>query len=1120
MRIPGAKPHNTKLVESAAMASVKPPVPTYSPMLPPEIIANEVRDVKGPDGTVKRKPIGLSEAGLETVVYAGQAHQTFLPGAVGDEAKHGATYTAPGDLQYTANKIGRERWALDPVGHNGPVETFDSAADLSKHMDGWRKPSGDTFRAAPEEFRRGFLCGDGTGTGKGRQICGVILDQTSRGVPKHVWVTEKDKLFNDAKRDWADMGQNPDDIIHFDKLHAGGFKHDKGIVFTTYDKLKSGPRDQKEPRNADRLVEWLGKDFDGVIALDEAHNMGNADDTEGSRGTVKASQKALAALKIMKALPKARVMMVSATGATELNNLSYMDRLGLWGRGTPFENKAEFLQQMEEGGTAAMESVSQSLKARGLYVARSLSYDGVKTDRLQHQLSDEQRYVYDNLAEGWQAVLQNIDKAIESIAGGKENVKHAGMVAGAAKAQFQAAQQRFFNQVTTSLMVPTLIKHMEKDIAEGRSPVVQMVNTGESALTRALSSHEEGDSYEDIDLSPRQMLIGYLEKSFPVHRMEEYTDENDNVRMRIAKDSAGNPIEDPQAVAMRDELIARAHDLRIPEAPLDQIINHFGHENVAEATGRNERLVKKLNADGVLELTREKRNSKLANESEARAFQSGKKKILAFSDAGGTGASYHADRGAGNQAQRSHYLLQPGWRADKAVQGLGRTHRTNQSSAPIFHLLETPEIPGTKRFVSTIARRLSQLGALTRGQAATGGGVDLFTAADNMESPQAQAGLESFINELKAGGNINGTGYTDFMKRLGFKVDEDSAGGGWGRVKGQSEVPEMSQFLNRVLALKLEDQKAVFDKLDKNIADQVDMAKANNTLDNGVEKFAAQKIEPAGKSQLVYRDPGTGAEAHITETLVTKKRDKLTWDNAARAKPVKFVQNTRSGSVWAVEHGTATTDPRTGSIIPQYRLIGVTSKKHVPAADVDTVGRYNSSYRELDKNEAERAWNEQYKSTPDVVTSPEYFVSGDLLAVWDKLPRDKPKIYRVNMSDGKSIVGRHVPAALVDDVKKKLGVATGIKKTPTADETHTAVLRGQTATLANGWKLKYSRVQNEPRIELTGPIGLHKAGLRQDGVIVEKIASQDRYFIPTGEDGVRVLDRVTGSRNAPITEVK
>ena len=62
-----------------------------------------------------------------------------------------------------------------------------------------------------------------------------------------------------------------------------------------------------------------------------------------------------------------------------------------------------------------------------------------------------------------------------------------------------------------------------------------------------------------------------------------------------------------------------------------------------------------------------------------QAFMDDEKYILVFSDAGGTGRSYHADRGAKNRRLRVHYLLEAGWEADTAIQGLGRSNRTNQA---------------------------------------------------------------------------------------------------------------------------------------------------------------------------------------------------------------------------------------------------------------------------------------------------------------------------------------------------------------------------------------------------------------------------------------------------------
>src|SRR3546814_1786275 len=127
----------------------------------------------------------------------------------------------------------------------------------------------------------------------------------------------------------------------------------------------------------------------------------------------------------------------------------------------------------------------------------------------------------------------------------------------------------------------------------------------------------------------------------------------------------------------------------------------------------------------------------------------GRKRVLIFSDAGGTGRSYHASLDAVNQEQCVHLLLEPGWRADRAIQGLGRTHRTHQASTPLFRPVTT-DCKGELRFTSTIARRLDTLGALTRGQRQTGG-QGLFDPADNLESEYACRALLSWFHLLAAG---------------------------------------------------------------------------------------------------------------------------------------------------------------------------------------------------------------------------------------------------------------------------------------------------------------------------------------------------------------------------------
>lgn len=64
-------------------------------------------------------------------------------------------------------------------------------------------------------------------------------------------------------------------------------------------------------------------------------------------------------------------------GASEPRNLAYMERLGLWGVGnSAFTSFNDFLHAIGSKGVGGLELVAMDMKARGVYVCRTLSFDG------------------------------------------------------------------------------------------------------------------------------------------------------------------------------------------------------------------------------------------------------------------------------------------------------------------------------------------------------------------------------------------------------------------------------------------------------------------------------------------------------------------------------------------------------------------------------------------------------------------------------------------------------------------------------------------------------------------------------------------------------------------------
>ncbi|WP_158912747.1 strawberry notch family protein [Caulobacter sp. S45] len=1010
-------PHPSPLVESGPMASVAPPAPTYRPILPTGLVAESK----------------VSDAQLETVIYAGEAHSQLLPGAwILGEAPHLVVLTADD--------------------HPGAVR-----------------------------FRKGHFLGDGTGCGKGREIAGVIADNLAQGRRRAVWLSKNDPLLEDARRDWMAIGGTAADITPQSAWkQADAIRMDQGVLYTTYATLRQPARGDR-PSRLDQIVTWLGADFDGVIVFDEAHAMANAaGGGKGARGTKKASQQGMAGLALQNRLPNARILYVSATGATTAENLAYAARLGLWGGPeAPFPTRDAFMNAVETGGVAVMELIARELKAMGLYIARSLSFEGVEYEALRHPLSENDIGVWDAWADAYQLIHRNLRAALDAVGVSEDGKPKSGQAASAVMSAFEGAKLRFFGHLLSGLKAPSLVASIREDLAAGRSAVVQVVSTNEAVMERRLAEipPEEWNNLA-VDLTPKDQVLDYLMGAFPVMAMQAVEDDSGAVTMVPVTDEAGRPVASQEALRLRDELVTNLACLPAVPGVLDAVLDHLGTEQVAEITGRSRRVIVR---DGrrVVE-----RRSASAAKAETDAFMAGKKRVLVFSDAGGTGRSYHADLAAQNQQRRVHYLVEPGWRADSAIQGLGRSHRTNQACAPLFRPVTT-DIHGEKRFTSTIARRLDSLGALTRGERRTAGN-GLFRAEDNLESPFAHRALQAFYVGLHFG-NVEAMSRPTFEEKTGLRLLDHE-----GNLKDADDMPPMNTFLNRLLALRIADQNALFAAFDAILSSILERAAQSGLLDRGMEDIVADDVAILDE-EVVRTDAVTGAQTKLLRFQVRTRRELTSPDEALAGLErdgVVFAVNSKSGRAALVVQGLTTTDDQ-DHLIPAVRLIRPEKRT------IASLKGFEESAWEATGEAAWRgAWDKEVAEADPWITRDLVLVSGLLLPIWTHLPDKGTSVRRLKAPDGRRWLGRLIDPGQVPALKVALGLSDVANAYGDPHQVSRLILEdGVALCLAGGLWLRRAKVMDRMRIEVVGAAS-QRSSFAALGCFTEIIAYTPRVFVP------------------------
>lgn len=933
--------------------------------------------------------------------------------------------------------------------------------------------------------RAGISIGDGTGTGKTATLAGVVLDNWFQGRRRSVWFSVKSDLIEAVSDEFRRLGLTPPIKLINDYPTDGEIDIGNGIVFCTYRSMIA--RSRSGNRRIDQLIRWLGTE--GVVIFDEGHKAkyAFADD----RG--KSTQTGAAVLEIQdpEKYPDFRVVYSSATSAGEVRHLAYMSRLGLWGEGTNFPLGFEqFAEEIESGGVGALEMVCRDLKAMGRYVCGNLSMGtdpesglAVEFREVTHWLTPAQRTMYDNMAQGWQEVFRNIHRALDLTNSGKATRAQA-------VNQFWAEHQRCFRNLITAFKVPTLIRVIEDALGRRESIVVSITGTGESQTKKQIErAADQDEAIDSLDFSPRETLTRLVAHCFPTACFQERTNPyGGTIEYIPVLDANGNQVESRAALQLRAELLDKLSVLEVPEHPLDQLVNYFGVENVAEMTGRKKRLIR--TANGTLEYRPRQLPgvpSKLINLHEKNAFQNGDKRIAIMSEVASTGDSLHAGKQVGNKQRRLHIAAELKWSADKQIQDFGRTHRTGQVFPPVYLLVFT-ELGGEKRFSATIARRLGNMGALTKGdrKAEKAGNLDKY----NLESKEGRSALNVVLTAIMRGVEIEGIeDPKQALRDMGLVRNTDD-----GEVVPDSEKTNIPRFLNRLLSLEVDRQNALFDHFYATFLETLEYLKQNGKLDDGMEDLKAMSVEIAEPPQVLHSDALTSAKTVYYKLDLKVATKPARYSDLSETGVHQFFQDRRDGSFVAVRRTLSHTDPETGE---RYQMFSI-SKPEGRNLSYIRESEMNQKYRLVPKTKAEEWWLTEEAKIPLFEDKTVHLLSGALLPIWKylkTLSKDALNIVRTTTDEGTRLVGVRIAEAWLRDLFRHFGLRSDIPTT--APEVLRIVdFENNTVHLTGNIRIKTTRFQGRLLTEVCPSTFEQIRELRGMGLVNIVQNGKQRFFLP------------------------
>lgn len=222
---------------------------------------------------------------------------------------------------------------------------------------------------------------------------------------------------------------------------------------------------------------------------------------------------------------------------------------------------------------------------------------------------------------------------------------------------------------------------------------------------------------------------------------------------------------------------------------------------------------------------------------------------------------------------------------------------------------------------------------------------------------------------LLARGKVEGCSLERFEDATGLKLTDTNG--------LRDDLPPITTFLNRLLALTIELQNILFTVFEQLLTARIEGAVASGTYDLGLETLRADSFVVTDRS-TIYTHPGTGAETRLLTITERQRNHPLSLDDALDRRSdhrAVFLINERSGRA-AVQLPAPSFMLDDGEIERRVRLIRPMEQHSAPLTMMA-----ESHWVEADRERFAGAWLAELAEVPEFTEATIHVAAGLLLPI-------------------------------------------------------------------------------------------------------------------------------------------